>query len=86
MIPSTPEDAGFSPQRLARIQPVMQRLIEQQRIAGCITALLRREKLAYFECHGLMDIEAGRPMRPDTIFRIYSMSKADYLRRADDAL
>ena len=72
---STPENAGFSSKRLARIQAVMEKLIEQQQIAGCITALLRRDKLVHFECHGLMDIEAGKAMQPDTIFRIYSMSK-----------
>ena len=72
---NTPEDAGFSSQRLARIQPVMQRLIERRLIAGCITALFRRDRLVHFECHGLMDIDAGKSMQPDTIFRIYSMTK-----------
>jgi CubicO group peptidase (beta-lactamase class C family) len=35
----------------------------------------RRGQIVHFECFGMMDIEAGKVMQPDTIFRLYSMTK-----------
>lgn len=72
----TPEDVGLSSKRLSRIRPVMQRYIDQKRCAGVLTLIARRGQIAHLECTGLMDIQAEKPMREDTIFRIYSMSKA----------
>ena len=71
----TPEDAGLSAERLARIQPVMQSFVDQRKLAGAITLIARDGKVAHLECTGMMDCEASRPMQPDTIFRIYSMTK-----------
>ena len=65
----------MSTERLERINAVMQRHIEAGTIQGAVTAVARRGKLVHFETVGQMDVEAGASMRPDTIFRIYSMSK-----------
>jgi CubicO group peptidase (beta-lactamase class C family) len=35
----------------------------------------RRGSVAHLECYGMMDVEADKPTQPDTIFRIYSMTK-----------
>lgn len=72
---TTPEDAGLSTERLARIQPVMQTLVDQRKMAGAITLIARDGKIAHLACTGMMDCEASRPMQSDTIFRIYSMTK-----------
>src|SRR5947199_5753441 len=72
---TTPEDVGLSSERLARIRPVMQSFVEQRKMAGAITLVARDGKVAHLECTGMMDCEASRPMQPDTIFRIYSMTK-----------
>jgi CubicO group peptidase (beta-lactamase class C family) len=53
----------------------MQQWVEQQICAGVITLIARRGQIAHWECVGLMDIAAHKPMTPDAIFRIYSMSK-----------
>jgi CubicO group peptidase (beta-lactamase class C family) len=53
----------------------MQGYVDQGKLAGLITAVARHGEVAHFECFGMMDIEAAKPMRPDTIFRIYSMTK-----------
>lgn len=71
----TPEKVGISSERLDRIRPVMQNYIDDKVIAGAITLVARQGQVAYLECHGLMDVEANKPMQPDTIFRIYSMTK-----------
>ena len=71
----TPNKVGFSKKRLKHINPVMQRHIDEGRTAGIITLVARRGKVAHFETFGQRDVEANRPMTPDTIFRIYSMTK-----------
>jgi CubicO group peptidase (beta-lactamase class C family) len=75
-IDTAPKRAGFSRKRLERITDhLMRNYIEPQKIPGCQVAVARHGQLAYFRSLGLMDIERARPMRDDTIFRIYSMSK-----------
>ena len=70
-----PEKVGLSRERLARIRPAMEKHIGGDKIAGAITLIARRGELAHLECVGLMDREKNTPMRPDAIFRIYSMTK-----------
>lgn len=70
-----PEDVGLSAERLARIGEMMKRHIDAGHIQGGVTAVARRGKVAHFEAHGLMDIEAKRPMTKDAIFRMASSSK-----------
>ena len=36
---------------------------------------MRKGELAFAETYGKADVERNKPMRPDTIFRIYSMTK-----------
>ena len=70
-----PEAVGISTERLSRIDKLMEAHIAQQKIAGGVTLLARHGKIAHFGVYGMMDIEAGKPMKPDTIFRIASMTK-----------
>ena len=71
-----PEDVGLSSERLARIERHLERrYLDQKKIAGALTLVARRGRVAHFSSLGMMDLERGKPMREDTIFRIYSMSK-----------
>ena len=70
-----PTAAGFSPKRLAKIGPSMQRFIDDGTIAGCNTLVARRGEIVLADSHGLRDRERGQEMTDDTIFRIYSMTK-----------
>ena len=72
---ATPESVGMSSERLARIAPAMQRYIDDRLVPGTITAVMRRGKLVHLEMQGDMDVENGRPMQRDAIFRIASMTK-----------
>jgi CubicO group peptidase (beta-lactamase class C family) len=69
------EKVGLSSTRLGRVNTMMQKYVSQGKYAGIITMVARRGQIAHFECFGMMDVESAKPMRPDTIFRIYSMSK-----------
>jgi CubicO group peptidase (beta-lactamase class C family) len=72
---SKPEDVGMSSERLQRIGQVIQRYMDAKDLAGAVSVVSRRGKVAYFEAQGLMDIEHKTPMRKDAIFRMASMSK-----------
>lgn len=69
--------AGMSTARLGRIDRYLQEnYISTGKIAGALTLVARRGEIAHFSAVGEMDAERAKPMREDTIFRIYSMSKA----------
>jgi len=70
-----PESVGFSSARLSRIDAAMQEYIDRGQIAGIMAMVARHGELAYARCFGQMDVEAAKPVQPDTLWRIYSMSK-----------
>jgi CubicO group peptidase (beta-lactamase class C family) len=70
------DEAGMSAERLERITRHLQtRYVQPGKIAGCQVLVARKGHVAYFRSLGLMDREREKPMRPDAIFRIYSMTK-----------
>jgi CubicO group peptidase (beta-lactamase class C family) len=71
-----PEKVGMSAARLARLDEVMKRrYVDAGYLPGMLTYIFRRGELVHNGICGQMDIERGRRMREDAIFRIYSMSK-----------
>jgi len=70
-----PESVGLSSERLERIATAVQRSVDDKRIAGAVTLVARRGQIAWLKAQGMMDREAGQPMRTDAIFRICSMTK-----------
>jgi CubicO group peptidase (beta-lactamase class C family) len=71
-----PAKAGLSETKLAEVDRFMEHQVADQKIAGGIVVISHYDKIGFFHAYGLMDREAKKPMWPDTIFRIYSMSKA----------
>lgn len=71
----TPEDVGLSGARLVKIDLLTQKYIDEGKLPGTLTLVSRKGKLAHLECQGYMDVEDSKPLKRDTIFRIYSMSK-----------
>ena len=65
-----PEEVGLSSPRLARIREHFQRYIDAGQLAGTVTLLARRGRLAYLEAQGHLEIERQRPMSADAVFRI----------------
>jgi CubicO group peptidase (beta-lactamase class C family) len=70
-----PNGTGLSSERLERITAVMNDHVAKGHFAGAIGLIARRGKVGYFETYGFQDKEANVPMRKDTIFRMYSMTK-----------
>ena len=67
--------SGFSREGLAKIKPGLQGVIDSGVLSGAVTLLWRNGQIADVSVVGTADIEAGRPMRRDTLFRIASMTK-----------
>lgn len=70
-----PEEVGLSSARLENVTRVVHRAVDEGRVPGGMTLVGRRGKIAYFDTYGSMDIEAGKALQEDTIFRIFSMTK-----------
>jgi CubicO group peptidase (beta-lactamase class C family) len=70
-----PESLGLSSERLGRIASTVQKDIDDKRIAGMVTLVIRHGQVAWFDAQGMADREAGRPMQKDSMFRICSMTK-----------
>jgi CubicO group peptidase (beta-lactamase class C family) len=71
-----PETVGLSSARLARMDDVMKRrYVDGGYLPGILTYVYRKGHLVHTGICGQMDIERGRKLREDAIFRIYSMSK-----------
>ncbi|MFN0083959.1 MAG: serine hydrolase domain-containing protein [Blastocatellia bacterium] len=70
-----PESVGLSAQRLQRINLLIEQKLKEGKLVNAITMVARRGKLVHFETYGKADVEAGKPLKNDAIFRIYSMTK-----------
>src|SRR4051812_38016009 len=71
-----PPGAHFSPARLERLGEYFRNEIATGMIPGAILLIQQHGKPVYFESFGVRDPETGQPMTTDSIFQIYSMSKA----------
>lgn len=70
-----PEEAGFSQAGLARVTAYLKNEIDTGKIPGAMMVIQRKGKTVYSETLGVRDVSTKQPMTPDTIFRIYSMTK-----------
>jgi CubicO group peptidase (beta-lactamase class C family) len=74
-VQTDPSGAGLSPAGLARIDTYIKNEIATDKIPGALMMIERHGKLGYSATFGVRDPGTKVPMTPDTIFRIYSMSK-----------
>ena len=70
-----PAEAGFDPQRLARIDRHYARYVDDGKLPGFLAVIARDGKIVHVARGGLADVEADQPVRDDTLWRIYSMTK-----------
>ena len=74
-VDADPEEVGLDPERLRRIERHFTRYLDDGRLPGWLVAVVRRGRLAYLQTAGSRDLEADLPVEPDTLWRIYSMTK-----------
>ena len=74
--PASPESAGMSKAALDRLEEhLKQRYIDAGRFPGTQLLVYRRGKIVHSTVQGFADVERKAPVKDDTIFRIYSMTK-----------
>src|SRR3954449_8188064 len=74
--PASPETAGMSKAGLERIdEHLKRRYIDAGRFPGTQLVVYRRGKVVHNAVQGFADVERKAPVKDDTIFRIYSMTK-----------
>lgn len=74
--PASPESAGMSKQALDRLENHLKRnYIDAGRFPGTQLLVYRRGKVVHSTVQGFADLERKVPVKDDTIFRIYSMTK-----------
>jgi CubicO group peptidase (beta-lactamase class C family) len=74
-VAAAPEDVGLSSSQLARIEAVTRKYVDSGLVPGAVMLVARRGKIAWTRTMGFRDRAAKDPMRLDSIFRIYSMTK-----------
>src|ERR1043165_2626657 len=74
-IEASPEDVGLSSAGMARLTRHIQAYVDAGKFPGAISMVQRRGKVVHFQTYGRRDLETGTPVEPETIFRIYSMTK-----------
>lgn len=72
--PATPVAAPFDA-RFAALDESYRKLVDEGKLAGVVTLVAHRGQLRHVQAYGLQDIDTKTPVRPDTIWRIASMTK-----------
>ncbi|HXS92735.1 MAG TPA: serine hydrolase domain-containing protein [Steroidobacteraceae bacterium] len=72
---AAPQSQGISPARLERATAVLQAAVDQGQYAGAVMLVARRGQIVQWQALGYRDVARTDPMRVDTIFQIYSMTK-----------
>src|SRR6516165_9781807 len=70
-----PAEVGLDAERLRRIDRHFARYVDDGRLPGWLLVVSRRGRLAHVSRYGSRDLEAGLPVEPDTLWRLYSMTK-----------
>lgn len=73
---TSPESAGFSSTRLARLDSTMNKWVKQGWINGAVGLVIRNGKVAYYKASGYNNLETKEALSKDGIFRIASQTKA----------
>jgi CubicO group peptidase (beta-lactamase class C family) len=67
--------AGFSPERLKRVDQLIERMMAAGEITGAVTLVARDGKIVHLQAQGVMDADSKKPMQKDSFFRMASMTK-----------
>lgn len=73
---ATPESAGFSSERLNRLDGLLQSYIDKGAFPGASAIVVRDGKIVYYKAFGKSDLDTDKPLAKDAIYRIASMTKA----------
>ncbi|MDE0128484.1 MAG: serine hydrolase [Gammaproteobacteria bacterium] len=70
-----PEEVGMSAERLEQVRAQLDRFVENGEFPGITALVARRGKVVFEHTTGLLDVETGAELEPDSLLRVYSMTK-----------
>lgn len=70
-----PDEVGLDHKALDRLDQHIAHYVDVGRLPGYLVAVARGGRVAHLTTHGHRDLAAGLPVEPDTLYRIYSMTK-----------
>ncbi len=69
------EKVGMSSERLDRLGTLNRKYVEEGKLAGVMTMVARHGKVVHLNAEGVFGVNDETPLKEDTLFRIYSMTK-----------
>ncbi|WP_282159813.1 serine hydrolase domain-containing protein [Ulvibacterium marinum] len=73
---ASPIDEGMSPERLERIDLMLDQAVGKNNIPGAVALIARNGKIIFHKAYGMADNTSNKDMEKNTIFRIASQTKA----------
>lgn len=70
-----PDEVGLDHKALDRLDQHFAHYVDVERLPGFLVSVARRGRVAHLTTHGYRDVAARLPVAPDTLYRIYSMTK-----------
>ncbi|MFI6034486.1 serine hydrolase domain-containing protein [Streptomyces sp. NPDC051315] len=70
-----PREVGLDAKALDRLDQHVAHYVDEGRLPGFLLSVARGGRVAHLATHGHRDVAAGLPVEPDTLWRIYSMTK-----------
>ncbi|MBA3907040.1 MAG: beta-lactamase family protein [Pseudonocardiales bacterium] len=74
-VDAEPGEVGLDAGRLRRLDDALRPYVDDGRLPGWTAVVTRRGRVVHLSHYGLSDLDSGRPVADDTIWRIYSMTK-----------
>lgn len=72
----SPADAGFSADRLKRLDTYLQEFVDKGLAPNAVTFVARNGRIVHYKAFGYSNLEKQTPLKRDDIYRIASQSKA----------
>lgn len=72
---SNPDKAGMSEDRLMKLDKRMHQFVDDGQISAIQTLIYRKGEIAHHDIYGMEDIDSNDPIKRNSIWRIYSMTK-----------
>ncbi|MFD4570953.1 serine hydrolase domain-containing protein [Streptomyces sp. NPDC058417] len=70
-----PGEVGLDAKALDRLDQHVAHFVDEGRLPGFLVSVARGGRVAHLTAHGRRDVAADLPVEPDTLWRIYSMTK-----------
>lgn len=75
-LPGKTPVAGISQERVAKLDAMLEEAIQKEQVPGLVAMVVKNGQVVYHSAKGFSDVESGKAMEKNSIFRIASQTKA----------